>query len=55
MKAFHNPLAAFDSPDPFMTYDANTGYYYCLLHAAPVWKSSAAVMRDQSFPMEIPR
>ena len=30
MKTFRNPLATFDSPDPFMTYDPVTGYYYCL-------------------------
>ncbi len=30
MKMFQNPLADFDAPDPFMTYDPITGYYYAL-------------------------
>lgn len=30
MQKFTNPLANFDSPDPFMTYDKETGYYYAL-------------------------
>ena len=30
MKTFHNPMANHDSPDPFMTYDPVTGYYYAL-------------------------
>ena len=27
---FHNPVWPFDAPDPFITYDPETGYYYCL-------------------------
>ena len=30
MKTFRNPVADFDTPDPFMTYDSQTGYYYAL-------------------------
>lgn len=30
MKPFHNPVSPFDAPDPFMTYDPDTGYYYAL-------------------------
>ena len=30
MKTFRNPVADFDTPDPFMTYDSVTGYYYAL-------------------------
>ena len=30
MQMFRNPLAAHDTPDPFMTYDSVTGYYYAL-------------------------
>ena len=30
MTAFHNPVSPFDAPDPFMTYDPATGYYYAL-------------------------
>ena len=30
MKTFHNPVSPFDAPDPFMTYDPETGYYYAL-------------------------
>ncbi len=30
MRKFQNPLATFDAPDPFMTYDGATGYYYAL-------------------------
>ncbi len=30
MKVFRNPVADFDTPDPFMTYDKVTGYYYAL-------------------------
>ncbi|MBR6426987.1 MAG: glycoside hydrolase family 43 protein [Clostridia bacterium] len=30
MNIIVNPLAGFDTPDPFMTYDAETGYYYAL-------------------------
>ena len=30
MKTFHNPVSPFDAPDPFMTYDPDTGYYYAL-------------------------
>lgn len=30
MNTFRNPLADFDSPDPFITYDKETGYYYSL-------------------------
>jgi len=30
MSFFKNPLAPFDSPDPFITYDKETGYYYSL-------------------------
>lgn len=28
MKTFRNPIAPFDSPDPFITYDNETEYYY---------------------------
>ena len=30
MKTFRNPIADFDTPDPFITYDKETGYYYSL-------------------------
>ena len=30
MKTFRNPVSPFDAPDPFMTYDPVTGYYYSL-------------------------
>lgn len=30
MNTFRNPLADFDTPDPFITYDKETGYYYSL-------------------------
>ena len=30
MKTFRNPVSPFSAPDPFMTYDAVTGYYYAL-------------------------
>lgn len=30
MKSFNKPLANFDTPDPFMTYDPITKYYYAL-------------------------
>ena len=30
MKTFRNPIADFDTPDPFITYDRETGYYYSL-------------------------
>lgn len=30
MAEFQNPISPFDAPDPFMTYDADTGYYYAL-------------------------
>lgn len=30
MKTFHNPVSPHDAPDPFMTYDSVTGYYYAL-------------------------
>ena len=30
MKTFHNPLADFDTPDPFITYDNTTEYYYSI-------------------------
>ncbi len=30
MAEFRNPLAMHDAPDPFMTYDPQTGYYYAL-------------------------
>lgn len=30
MMSFKNPISPFDSPDPFVTYDAKTGYYYAL-------------------------
>ncbi|MBE6614076.1 MAG: hypothetical protein E7631_02045 [Ruminococcaceae bacterium] len=30
MKTFRNPVSPFDAPDPFMTYDPVTGYYYAL-------------------------
>mgnify|MGYP002519584057 CR=1 FL=1 len=30
MKKFFNPISPIDAPDPFMTYDKETGYYYCL-------------------------
>ena len=30
MKTFCNPLEDRDAPDPFMTYDKKTGYYYSL-------------------------
>ncbi len=30
MNVFRNPLADFDTPDPFITYDKETGYYYSL-------------------------
>ena len=30
MRYFKNPLADFSAPDPFMTYDGITGYYYAL-------------------------
>ena len=30
MKTFRNPIADFNTPDPFMTYDPVTGYYYAL-------------------------
>ena len=30
MEKFRNPLAEYDAPDPFMTYDSETGYYYAL-------------------------
>ena len=28
MNTFHNPVSPGDAPDPFMTYDPDTGYYY---------------------------
>ena len=31
MTTFHNPIAPFDAPDPFVTYDPVTGYYYSLI------------------------
>jgi GH43 family beta-xylosidase len=30
MNTFRNPIADFDTPDPFITYDKETGYYYSL-------------------------
>lgn len=30
MNTFRNPISPFDAPDPFMTYDPVTGYYYAL-------------------------
>jgi GH43 family beta-xylosidase len=30
MQTFRNPISPFDAPDPFMTYDSVTGYYYAL-------------------------
>ena len=30
MKKFKNPVSPFDAPDPFMTFDQQTGYYYSL-------------------------
>ena len=30
MQTFRNPISPFDAPDPFMTYDPVTGYYYAL-------------------------
>lgn len=30
MQAFQNPVSPFDAPDPFMTFDPVTGYYYAL-------------------------
>ena len=30
MAEFKNPLEMRDAPDPFMTYDPETGYYYAL-------------------------
>ena len=30
MRSFRNPISPFDAPDPFMTYDSVTGYYYAL-------------------------
>lgn len=30
MKTFKNPVSPFDAPDPFMTFDPVTGYYYAL-------------------------
>ena len=30
MKTFRNPVSPFDAPDPFMTWDPETGYYYSL-------------------------
>lgn len=30
MQIFRNPVSPFDAPDPFMTYDRETGYYYAL-------------------------
>lgn len=30
MRTFQNPISDFAAPDPFMTYDPETGYYYAL-------------------------
>lgn len=30
MRKFYNPVSSYDAPDPFMTYDRITGYYYAL-------------------------
>ena len=30
MKTFRNPIRDMDAPDPFLTYDEVTGYYYSL-------------------------
>ena len=30
MRTFRNPVSPFDAPDPFMTFDTVTGYYYAL-------------------------
>ena len=30
MKTFRNPVSPYDAPDPFMTWDPGTGYYYAL-------------------------
>ncbi len=30
MQTFRNPVSPFDAPDPYMTYDPVTGYYYAL-------------------------
>ena len=30
MRTYRNPLSEFDTPDPFITYDSTTGYYYAL-------------------------
>ena len=30
MKSFKNPVSPWDAPDPFMTFDPETGYYYAL-------------------------
>ena len=30
MQTFKNPISTFSAPDPFMTYDPKTGYYYAL-------------------------
>ena len=30
MRKFRNPVSPGDAPDPFMTFDPITGYYYAL-------------------------
>ena len=51
MAAFRNPIADFDTPDPFMTYDPVTGYYYALFtrgRCLEIFRSrhAADVIRD---------
>ena len=53
MTKFKNPLAEFDAPDPFMTYDPVTGYYYALVtrcDRVEIFRSrhAADILRDES-------
>lgn len=44
MKTFKNPLWDRQAPDPFITYDTQTGYYYCLFtigNAIQLYRSKA--------------
>lgn len=54
MKKIINPMAFRDSSDPYMTYDKETGYYYCLFSEweyLKIYRSrhAANILRDNDF------
>ena len=51
MKTFKNPVSPFDAPDPFMTFDPETGYYYALFtrgYALELYRSrhAGSIIKD---------